>query len=72
MSNPSELLIGLSVEELEALADGQLAPTAQAQLDDLSRPEKYRRCRRKRKRNSTGFCKRPINSPFSKPGRGIP
>jgi hypothetical protein len=35
MSNDSELLVGLSVEELEALADSLLAPTAQARLDDL-------------------------------------
>jgi hypothetical protein len=35
MSSTSELLIGLSVEELEALADGHLAPAAQARLDDL-------------------------------------
>jgi hypothetical protein len=34
MSN-SELLTGLSVEELEALADCLLAPAAQARLDDL-------------------------------------
>ncbi len=35
MSSDSELLVGLSIEELEALADGLLAPTAQARLDDL-------------------------------------
>jgi hypothetical protein len=35
MSNDSELLVGLSVEELEALADSLLAPTAQARLDEL-------------------------------------
>jgi hypothetical protein len=35
MSGDSELLVGLSVEELEALADGLLAPAAQARLDDL-------------------------------------
>ena len=35
MNRDSELLIGLSVEELEALADGLLAPKAQARLDDL-------------------------------------
>jgi hypothetical protein len=35
MGNPSELLVGLSVEELEALADSLLAPAAQARLDDL-------------------------------------
>src|ERR1700722_5623636 len=35
MSSDSELLVGLRVEELEALADGLLAPTAQARLDDL-------------------------------------
>jgi hypothetical protein len=35
MSGNSELLVGLSVEELEALADGLLAPAAQARLGDL-------------------------------------
>jgi hypothetical protein len=35
MSSTSELLIGLSVEELEALADSLLAPAAQARLDEL-------------------------------------
>jgi hypothetical protein len=35
MNGDSELLVGLSVEELEALADGLLAPAAQARLDEL-------------------------------------
>ena len=35
MSRDSELLVGLSVEELEALADSLLAPAAQARLGDL-------------------------------------
>ena len=35
MSSDSELLVSLSVEELEALADSLLAPAAQLQLDDL-------------------------------------
>jgi hypothetical protein len=35
MSGDSELLVGLSVDELEALADGLLAPAAQARLSDL-------------------------------------
>ena len=35
MSSDCELLVGLSVEELEALADSLLAPAAQARLDDL-------------------------------------
>ena len=35
MSSDSELLVGLSVEELEALADSLLAPAAPARLDDL-------------------------------------
>jgi hypothetical protein len=35
MNSDSELLVGLSVEELEALADSLLAPAAQARLDDL-------------------------------------
>ena len=33
--NDLELLTGLSVEELEALADSLLAPAAQVRLDDL-------------------------------------
>jgi len=35
MGNSSELLSGLSVEELEALADGLLASSSQARLSDL-------------------------------------
>jgi hypothetical protein len=35
MNGDAELLVGLSVEELEALADSLLAPAAQARLDDL-------------------------------------
>lgn len=35
MGIATELLTELSVEELEALADSQLSPTAQARLDDL-------------------------------------
>ena len=35
MSGSSELLVGLSMEELAALADSLLAPAAQARLDDL-------------------------------------
>jgi hypothetical protein len=35
MSSDSERLVGLSIEELEALADSLLAPAAQARLDDL-------------------------------------
>ena len=35
MSSDCELLVGLSVEESEALADSLLAPAAQARLDDL-------------------------------------
>jgi hypothetical protein len=35
MGDSPELLTGLSVEELEALADCLLAPSAQARLDDL-------------------------------------
>ncbi len=35
MSKDSELLLGLSLEELEALADCLLAPAAQARLDEL-------------------------------------
>jgi hypothetical protein len=42
MSNDSELLLGMSVEELEALADGLLAPAAQARMDDLLARQKER------------------------------
>ncbi len=35
MIDRSELLTGVSTGELEALADGILAPTAQARLDEL-------------------------------------
>lgn len=35
MSSDSELLVGLSHDELEALADSMLAPSAQSRLDDL-------------------------------------
>lgn len=35
MSGNSELLVGLTGDELEALADSLLAPAAQARLDDL-------------------------------------
>ncbi len=35
MINATELLTDLSVDELEALADSLLAPSAQSQLDDL-------------------------------------
>ncbi len=35
MSSDSELLVGLSHEELEALADSMLVPSAQSRLDDL-------------------------------------
>jgi hypothetical protein len=35
MSPHPELLVGLSLDELEALADSLLAPAAQARLDDL-------------------------------------
>ena len=33
--DPAELLTGLSVAELEALADGVLAPARQGRLDEL-------------------------------------
>ena len=35
MTSHSELLVGLSDDELQALADSILAPSAQARLDDL-------------------------------------
>ena len=35
MSGDSDLLVGLSQEELEALADSMLVPSAQSRLDEL-------------------------------------
>jgi hypothetical protein len=35
MTTSSELLVGLSHDELEALADSLLAPSAQSRMDDL-------------------------------------
>jgi hypothetical protein len=35
MSDRSELLVGLSEGELEALADSMLAPSSQSRLDEL-------------------------------------
>jgi hypothetical protein len=35
IDSEDELLVGLSLEELQALAEGLLAPTAQSQLDAL-------------------------------------
>ena len=35
MNNESEMLVGLSVGELEALSDCLLAPSAQLRLDEL-------------------------------------
>ncbi|MFL5339418.1 MAG: hypothetical protein ACJ8F7_04550 [Gemmataceae bacterium] len=35
MSNDAEILVGMSAEELQALADGILAPAAHTRLDDL-------------------------------------
>ena len=35
MSSDSEILVGLSQDELEALADSILVPSAQSRLDDL-------------------------------------
>ena len=35
MSNDAEVLLGLSSGELEALAEGMLAPSLQARLDNL-------------------------------------
>ena len=35
MSRDTELLVGLSEDELEALADGRLAPASQSRIDEL-------------------------------------
>ena len=42
MNVESEILIGLSVDELEALAESLLAPVEQARLDDLLASKKTR------------------------------
>jgi hypothetical protein len=44
MSTDPELLVGLSIEELEALADGLLAPAAQARLNELLGRQKEQLC----------------------------
>jgi hypothetical protein len=43
MSNDSEILVGLSRGELEALAEGMLAPSIQTRLDELIAQSKDRR-----------------------------
>ena len=43
MSNDPEILLGLSSGELEALADGMLAPSIQGRLDELIAQSKQRR-----------------------------
>lgn len=43
MSNDPEVLLGLSTGELEALAEGILAPSVQARLDELVARSKERR-----------------------------
>lgn len=43
MSIDSEILVGLSLGELEALAESLLAPSAQARLEDLLAPNAERR-----------------------------
>ncbi|MBL8828427.1 MAG: hypothetical protein JNM18_15705 [Planctomycetaceae bacterium] len=40
MSLATELLTSLSIEELEALADGKLAPAAQGRLDEFLAKQK--------------------------------
>ena len=42
MSNDSEVLHGLSSGELEALAEGMLAPSLQTRLDELIAHSKQR------------------------------
>jgi hypothetical protein len=42
MNNDPEILLGLSNGELEALADGMLAPSIQARLSDLVERSKSR------------------------------
>ncbi len=43
MSGHTEILTGLSVDELEALADSLLAPAAQARLEELLARQKDQR-----------------------------
>lgn len=35
MANDQDVLVSLNIDELEALADSQLAPSSQARLDEL-------------------------------------
>ena len=43
MGNDPEVLLGLSSGELEALAEGMLAPSIQARLDEIIAHSKQRR-----------------------------
>ena len=61
MSDKSELLVGLSVAELEALADSLLAPAAQARLDDLLARQKEQQLSADERRAWTTCWKRSIN-----------
>jgi hypothetical protein len=58
VSSDSELLVGLSVEELEALADSLLAPAAQAQLDDLLARQKEKRLSPEEERQLDGLLQK--------------
>ena len=58
MSSNSELLIGLSVEELEALADSILAPSAQARLDDLLGRQKQKQLAEGEERELDGLLQK--------------
>jgi hypothetical protein len=58
MSSNSELLVGLSVEELEALADSMLAPSAQARLDDLLGRQKQKQLAEGEERELDGLLQK--------------
>ena len=61
MSSDSELLVGLSVEELEALADSLLAPAGRHDWTTCSPGRKSRGFRQTRNEHWTGYCKRSIS-----------
>jgi hypothetical protein len=61
MSHDSERLVGLSSEELEALADGLLAPAAQARLDDLLARRQEQPLTAGEERELEACCKRGIS-----------
>jgi hypothetical protein len=58
MNSDPELLFGLSVDELEALADSLLAPAAQARLDDLGIRHKEKQLSPKEEKELDGLLQK--------------